>query len=1109
MTNHFDLLLDKLDRFIRRYYLNQLLKGSLLFGAGFLILFLVFVLLEYIGYFNQSVRFVLFYGFLLFNGFVLIRYVVRPLLGLIRIGKRIGPEEAGRILGIFFKEEIRDKITNTLQLKQYLDKNQENAELVMAGIDQKAAGVSVVPFQKAIDLRGNLRFLPFFLVPLFFTLLFFVIQPALLLEPVQRIVRYDTHFERPAPFYFEMESPAQGFRNENLTVVMRSRGNAVPADARLIYQGGRFNMEALGGGKFRHNIRNIQESFELTVESGGFRFGPFPVEVVQKPVVHHFSVKVDPPAYTGLQTEQHNNVGDLIVPEGSRLSWEFNTRGTGAVSFFREGERLDVENIRDGVYQVSFPVRENFEYKVFAASDDVGKGDSLEFFLQVRPDAYPQIQVEEHRDSVLLAHSFHRGMIQDDYGFTRLEMHYRVLSDRDRRLETDVPFMTENIDIDLSLNQQVFYHHLDMNTLYVQPGESVEYFFQVYDNDGIRGPKASRSQMFSFYVPTREELLAQRRESDEQIKSEISDGIGEIRQARDEIDELRRQLLESERMSWEQREAVKNLLEKQERVQENFERLSDQKKQSEVRDEQFQDVNERLKQKQEELQRLFDEVLSDELKELFDKIREELEQLNRDQVYEMLDQMEFEFRDLEMQMDRALELFRQLEMERLLQQSLDLLDQARQEQAALSEETETGGDSQELAEKQEAVKDQFEQVKEMLEEFREKNQELNRPHRIDDTSAEEESIMNQLQQALEQLQQNQQQQSQQHQQQGQQQMDQLSMRLQDMQQQMFEEQLAEDARALRQILENLLKSSFAQEDLMLEIRSINVNDPRYVELVQEQRKIQDDLRMVEDSLIALSKRQIQIQSYVNREIAEVNMNLRRALDDLVNRRRFQGASRQQFVMTHINNLALLLNESLQNMQAQMAAAQGMGDPNQQGGGEPSFQNLRNMQQGLNEMLQQIQDGHQPMPGETGETMSMSEQLARMAAEQEAIRNQLQKLANEIMSEGGDLSRELDQLQRDMERTELDIVSQRITRQTMLRQERILTRLLEHERAELQREMEERREGTTAENYDLSNPAGFFEYNRIRNRELEMLRRVPAGLKPYYRSLVETYFLNVE
>ncbi|MFO7978396.1 MAG: hypothetical protein R6U64_07025, partial [Bacteroidales bacterium] len=322
-------------------------------------------------------------------------------------------------------------------------------------------------------------------------------------------------------------------------------------------------------------------------------------------------------------------------------------------------------------------------------------------------------------------------------------------------------------------------------------------------------------------------------------------------------------------------------------------------------------------------------------------------------------------------------------------------------------------------------------------------------------------------------------------------------------------QLAEDSRALRQVMENLMKSSFNQEDLLLEIREVNVNEPRFTELMQEQRKIREDLQMVEDSLVALSKRQIQIESFVTREIGEVNMNLEKGLDDLINRRRYQAASRQQFVMTHLNNLALLLNENLQNMQQQMANQQGMGESSPDSGAPSELPGMNQMQQQLNQMLEQLQQGHQPTPGESGQPMSMSEQLARLAAEQEAIRNHLRKITDEVKKDDLESGADLEKLQNEMERTELDIVNSNITRQTLMRQERIMTRLLEHEKALLEREKEESREATTAERYELSNPEGFFEYNRKRNREMELLRRLPPELRPYYKSLVEKYFLNVE
>ena len=1112
MTNTLDILLQKIDRFIRRYYLDQLIRGCVMFGAGLVILFLLFVTIEYFGYFDSTVRQILFYSFLLFNTIVMIRYVAIPLMGMLRIGKRISPQHAARLIGKFFPDQLNDKITNVLQLKNFLEQNPENAALIMAGIDQKANDAIRLPFHKAIPLKGNLRFLPYLVVPMIFIGAFFLIQPAFIIEPTKRIVQFEMVFERPTPFTITLVSEEKGFKHEDHEIVVQAKGNVHPSEADLIMYEARYRMTDKRDGRFSYTVRNLQDHLQFFVDAQGYRFGPFHISVHEKAAFNHFHIHVNYPRYTGLSDEEFTNMGDLSVIHGTEIEWTFFTNQQGEVEFFLEKENIRAEKLRQGEHRVKARAEESFEYTVYAFDEEYGKGDSLSYFVNVLADKYPRIAVEEHRDDVLLAHLFYRGTIEDDFGFSSLWFFYRVMDQAQINRGEEVPFMKEAIEIDPGLRNQSFYHHFDLQSVYIQPGETIELYFKVYDNDPVSGPKSTNSQLFSHYIPTEAEILADRRDDEEQIKEGLSDGIGEVRSARDQIDELRKQLLESERIGWEERDAVQELIDKKEDMEKKLQELSDMKKEAETRSDQFMESHERIREKQEELQNLFDEVLSDEMRELFDMIRDELDKLNRDEVYEMLDKMDFEFRDLEMQMDRALEMFRQFAMERLLQESIDRLEKLAEEQLQLEEETAGADSGQEVSEQQEQLGDDYEKVKEMMEDFRKTNEQLTRPWDIRDTGEQEDAISDDLENALEQLQMDNMQQAMPFQQDAGGKMQQLSQSLQQMQQQLFQQHLAEDARAIRMILENLLRSSFAQEDLMLATRQANVNDPRFVELIREQRKIQSDMEMVEDSLIALSKRQIAIQSFVNREVAEINLQLKQAIDQLVNRRRHHSASRQQLVMTHVNNLALLLNESLQNIQQQMAMGQGMSEGEQTcSGGGQSFQDLREMQEQLNQMLQQIRDGHDPMPGETGEgSMSLSEQMARMAAEQEAIRNRLRELAEGLRDQGAeDGRRELEQLQREMERSELDMLRKELSTQTMHRQERILTRLLEHERAEKQRETEERREGTTAEDYEISNPEDFFEYNRIREREVEMLRSLPPGLRPFYRSLVEQYFLHVE
>ena len=56
MNNNYELLLGKLDEFIRKYYLNKLIKGTLLFLALVFAYYLFASLFEYKLYFSPAVR---------------------------------------------------------------------------------------------------------------------------------------------------------------------------------------------------------------------------------------------------------------------------------------------------------------------------------------------------------------------------------------------------------------------------------------------------------------------------------------------------------------------------------------------------------------------------------------------------------------------------------------------------------------------------------------------------------------------------------------------------------------------------------------------------------------------------------------------------------------------------------------------------------------------------------------------------------------------------------------------------------------------------------------------------------------------------------------------
>jgi hypothetical protein len=231
----------------------------------------------------------------------------------------------------------------------------------------------------------------------------------------------------------------------------------------------------------------------------------------------------------------------------------------------------------------------------------------------------------------------------------------------------------------------------------------------------------------------------------------------------------------------------------------------------------------------------------------------------------------------------------------------------------------------------------------------------------------------------------------------------------------------------------------------------------------------------------------------------------------------EALSRQQMAMTSINNLALMLNEALQQMQdaAKKQGPPGSGSCKKPGGSgnKPSMANMRQMQEQLNKQIQKLKEGMEKngnkpgqKPGSLGQ--GMSQELAKLAAQQEAIRKEVQKMADQINKDGkggGNIGK----LAEKMEETETDLVNKMLSQETVKRQQEILTKMLESEKAEKEREMDEQRQSNEAKNEIYSNPNAFLEYNLLKQKETELLKTVPPSLNPFFKIKVNQYFNTFE
>lgn len=147
--DNYRLLVEKLDQFIRKYYINQLIRGSLYSIGLILVLSWLWPCWSYNFYFSTGVRKGLFYSFVGISVVALAGWVLLPLLRYFRLGSIISHERAAQIIGSHFGN-VKDKLLNVLQLRRQAD-TVDNKELILASINQKSEEIKLVPFKSAIN----------------------------------------------------------------------------------------------------------------------------------------------------------------------------------------------------------------------------------------------------------------------------------------------------------------------------------------------------------------------------------------------------------------------------------------------------------------------------------------------------------------------------------------------------------------------------------------------------------------------------------------------------------------------------------------------------------------------------------------------------------------------------------------------------------------------------------------------------------------------------------------------------------------------------------------------------------------------------------------------
>lgn len=1121
----FSIIQQKLEEFIKKYYTNELIKGTILFFAIGLLYLLITLLVEYFLWLNPLGRRILFWAFVIVELGLFVRFIAFPLAKLFKLQKGIDYEEASKIIGNHFPQ-VNDKLLNVIQLNQ----NQRESELLAASIDQKATELQPVPFKSAVNFKKNAKYLKYAAIPVLIFILFSALGGMdIFSSSYKRVVHYDTAFEPPAPFTFiVMNDDLNAVENKPFNLKIRTEGTAIPENASINYNGETYYLQQTSPGLFEYTFQQPVESIDFSLKANKVTSREYTLDVIKTPSLLNFEMFLDYPSYTGKRDETLKSTGNATIPEGTRVKWNVATKNTKAVTLktadtsFSFASKDENFNFEKGIYN-------KLDYAITTSNEKLKDYENLAFTLNVVKDQYPEIDVQSKQDSTNSQRVFFLGQISDDYGLTRLRLVYFPEGDEKQAKTQALPLYKTNFDQ---------FTYTFPGNLSLTEGVSYEYYFEVFDNDAIHNFKSSKSGIYSFRKLTKDELEDEQLQNQQNAIKGLDKSLEEFKDQKQTLEELSRTQKEKNELNYNDKKKLESFLQRQKQQEEMMKNFSKEMKE-ELQN--FQPENEEKDSFKEQLEKRLDEN-EERLKEN-EKLLEELEKLQdkiaKEELTEKLEKLSKQNKNQEKNLEQLLELTKRYYVEKKAEKLAEELFEMGEEQEKLADKPV----DENTKEAQEELNKKFEDYKKEMDELQKENEDLKKPIDIPEDKPTEQQIDEEQEKATDKLKQQKPNDAGKNQKKAGQKMKQMSKAMQMQMKSGQMESIEEDAKMLRQIVDNLVVFSFQQEDLMETFKKIEYGNPIFGKKLNVQNDLKTNFEHIDDSIFALSLRQPMIGTQINTSLTEIQYNIDKSLERLAQNQSRQGIGNQQYTVTGANDLAVMLSEILSNMQMQMSMSMGSGSgkgtPKPGSGSSGGFQlpDIIKKQESLSEKMKEGMnkgkkgskgegegegdgDGSGDGNGENGEngrdgkngnekgdnkegngnSEDLNGELFEIFKQQQDLRNQLQdRLSKEgLNGKGGDLLKK-------MEGIEQQLLDKGFNQNTLQQMLNLKYELLKLDKADLEQGQENRRESQTNKKDFRNNvqlaPDDIKKYFNT----TEILNREALPLQQDYKTKVQEYF----
>ncbi len=1115
-SKYFKEITDKLDKLFRK---EQTVFASYGVQVSFGISIFIFVclaVLEMLFHFSSTVRTVLFVLFAVCFLALLTYYVIVPVLRYLKIIGRPDYFKVAREVGRSFPS-LNDNLLNAMQLVSSEDSKQLYSDkLIDAAFQQIYQKTVNIDFSSIVNFKKAKNVLKYFVSILIASLILIFAFPSISSASF-RLVNFNKAFIQPPEFSFDVvPGNTSVTKGENVKIKVNVYGGEPKSFDIAMKDTEQTNFEFIplqpdSNGTYSFEVKAVRNSFKYFARAENVESSEYFVNVIDRPIVKNLEFNIISPSYSGIPTAKQKDNGNVTALKGSKIKVNLNSTKAlkNAYLLFNDSSKVNL-NVKASIADGSFTLRKDDDYKIILTDREGNQNLSpITYSLKVLYDAFPTIEMVAPNKDVELPNDNRVPLevkINDDYGFTKLLVHYRLSASKYKSVQKD--FNSLDIPINKNQTEQDISYIWNLTPLELTSEDVVMYYLEVYDNDVISGPKSAKTQTFAIRVPSLNEILAAADKSHEHAKQELDETYQQAEELKQNLENLNLELKQNKKdISWEEKQKIQKSLDDFKKLQQKSQDIKKDLSKMQQNLQEHNLLSKETLEKYMELQKLMDEFSTDEMKKAMERLQNVLQNLNRQQIQNAMQDFKFNEDQFAKAVERTINLLKKVQVEQKIDELKKRTEMLSQKQNQINKTTDSNNltkqnERNELSEKQNEVTKELNDIDSAMSKLSEKMRKLeNMPQ--DEMNKMKESFEKQnnpklSQNASQNLKNQQKSEAQQNQQQLSQNLQNLDKQIQKMQSSMTQKNQLQTFKNMMKIVNNLVSLSKQQEDLKNKQEKSDQTLSSMRSAADKQDEISRNLDKVMQQMSKLSQKTFAISPEMGKALGDAKRDMNNSIQSITNNNSRGAVANQESSMESLNQAASMMKYAMEGM---MKGGQG------QGGFMSLMQQLRQMSQkqmNLNNLTQMLQRGDRG-----NLTMEQQAQLQRLAAQQDLIRKSLDKLNREakMAGESKRIPADLNEIGKEMEQVVTDMNTQKLNDKVIQRQERILSRMLEAQKSVYEKDYEKKRESGVGVDVVRKSPAELHLSNDNSNEHIvdELNKAVQEGYTRDYQELIRKYF----